>query len=282
MDIQYSQYELIPKKRANRLSSLEPKAGVYLRAQVEGIHVFADYFPHAVLGDKPVDFFLQTFKYQDVEYDKKVFHLLRKDHLYRQTPSTPFFNHQLWTGVESLKSPIVKYKILNPDETLFLEILRKGIRMRFDGNACFTRETLAAFMEAIPKEHLSLIDYIEDPLRSTDWANLPLKSARDFITGSPYAYLIHKPNAEFFPKESVPVIFSGYLGSELGFWHSYAELIELGSLKLTHGLIIEDFYEHQRPLFKGDYFRDFVPDMNAVRNMYQELHLREWKHLCSM
>ncbi len=280
MDIQYSLYNLTPKKRANRLSSLEPKTGVYLRAKVGEEYVFADYFPYSVFGDKPIDLFLQTFKYQDEVYDRKVFHLLKKDVEYKNTPSTPFRNHQLWTGIESLKSPIIKYKILDQYDTLFLELLKKGLRIRFDGNACFTRKTYEAFVKQIPKEYLSLIDYMEDPLKTTDWSGLEFKSARDFVSGGPYDYWIYKANAEFFPKASVPIIFSGYIGSELGFWHAYSELIELGSLKLTHGLIIEDFYENQRQLFIGDYHRTFVPDMNAVKNMYQELYLKEWKTLC--
>ena len=282
MDIQYCEFNLTPRKRANRLSSLETKRGVFLKTVINNENCYAEYFPHASLGDRPVDQFLTEFPQQKEEYDRKIVHLLQKDHEYRSMGAIPFRNHQLWTGSENLKSPIVKFKLMDRKDDLYLGLLAKGIRIRFDGNAFFTKETFHKFLDRIPKQHHSLIDYFEDPIKSLDWSGLPAKTARDFIPATLFDYYIYKPTSEFFPKYSVPVIFSSYLGSDLCTWHTYCEMVTLGSLKLTHGIFAENFYEEQRVIFKGDYYRNFEPDLNVVKDIYRDLDNREWKNLCSI
>jgi hypothetical protein len=282
MEIQYSSYTLRPKIRANRLSTLAPKSGVFLRTKQKDGYGHADYFPHAELGDSPIEKFLTEFKSQNNEYDRKLVEFIKKDFGYRSTLRRPFFNHQLWTGIETLKSPVIKYKMLKKDSELYLNLLNQGIRIRFDGNALFTRDELISFIQKIPKDKHHLIDYMEDPLLSLDWSNLPIPVAQDFIKGTPYDFCVHKPNSRFYPETQKPVIFSGYLGSDLGFWHAYCELMERGDLSLAHGLVVEDFFEDQKPLFKGEYDSLFVPDEEVVKEIYRNLESREWKILCSI
>ena len=282
MDVQYSEYELIPRKRANRLTSLDVKRGVFLRVKTDKGFAYADYFPHAVFGDRSVDQFLKEFHLQKNEYDQKILWLLTKDSEYQSFIAKDFFNHQLWTGVENLRSPVVKYKIMDQGEDFFLTLLEKDIRIRFDGNALFSREELNAFMAKIPASKIALVDYMEDPMKDKNWSNLPVKSGRDFIEGIPFDYYIYKPNAEFYPETEAKVIFSGYMGSELGFWHAYCEMIERGDQKEIHGLVVEDFYADQKKLFLGDYRITFKPDLNVVKEIYSELERRTWKPLCSI
>jgi hypothetical protein len=146
----------------------------------------------------------------------------------------------------------------------------------------FDRPGFISFVESIPPELRPLIDYVEDPLGSPDWSGLPLPAARDFVSGSPYGFYITKPNCEFYPKETRPVIVSSYLGSALGNWHTYCEMVELADLSQIHGVVTLEYYQGERKLFLGSYAGTFVPDLNAVKNLYQELHLRSWKHLCSI
>jgi hypothetical protein len=282
MEIYFSRYKLKPLKRPNRLSSFEDKEGVYLMAKDKGVPVYADYFPHLPLGDVPVDHFLENFKDQSDEYDKKVFSLLLKDRDYQKKESLTFQNHQLWTGTEILNSGIVKYKLLTPSDTAFLEPLKRGLRVRLDANGMFSPESFKAFLSLIPQEHLKLIDYIEDPIRNHNWEGLEIPTARDFLTSEKYDYYVYKPNCEFRPKTDAKIIYSAYLGSELGAWHTYCEMMESADFSLTHGIVGQGFYKEERGLFKGDFESGVYPDTNVVKNIYQELILRNWKRLCSI
>lgn len=282
MKVFYSPYTLTPLKRANRLSSLDQKRGVLIKGVLGDKVTFADYYPHIPLGDRPVDHFLQEFKFQDVEYDKKVFDLLLKDHEFQNITPKKFTNHQLWTGVEELEAIVVKYKMLHPQDTAWLEPLEKGVRLRIDGNALFKREDYEAFVKDIPERYLGLIDYMEDPLSEKDWSDLTLSSARDFIEGSPFQYYIYKPNCEFRPKTDAKIIYSAYLGHSFGNWHTYCEMIKEGDLSLTQGIIGVGFYQEEKKLFQGSYKTGFIPDESVVQKLYRDVSSLEWKSLCSM
>jgi hypothetical protein len=282
MDIYYSPYKLTPLKRANRLSSLDPKHGVYLMGQMGSTRVFADYFPHHPLGDRSVEEFLSTFQTQKDEYDRKVFDLLLKDARYQQQKEASFRNHQLWSGVEPLVAPVVKYKMLHASDVAYLDVLKKGHTLRLDVNGMFNLQNFRDFIASIPVDFVSRIEYVEDPISGKDWSQSPVPTAQDFLESHSADYYIYKPNCEFFPKDRKNVIFSAYLGSDLGVWHTYCEMLRDANLDLCHGIIGHGFYAEERPLFKGSYHDCFYPDLNVVRNIYQELQLRSWKKLCAI
>lgn len=273
MNVYFRFYKLNPRRRANRLSSSGVKTGVHLRVKMRFTDHFADYFPHEELGDSPVDLFLEKFKYQDHEYERKVFHFLQQDERLRSQEIRPFLNHQLWDGKETITSPVVKYKLHDPHDLNFIRALEQKTRVRLDANGLFDRPSFEKFQKGIPSSLLSLIDYLEDPMKEADWKDSKLPLARDFIQGEPYDVLIHKPNARFLSATDKQVIFSSYMGSDLGLWHSYCELLEKGDLKEVHGLITPGIYEEQRlnPL-----------ETNSVAKMYKDLHAGEWKLLCSI
>lgn len=283
MKISYSTYILHPKKKANRLSSLEQKPGVWIKGEIKNKVLFADYFPHLPLGDRTVDQFLQEFKFQDHDYDKKVFNLLLKDDEYQRIKPKKFFNHELWSGSEPLESKILKYKIKDLSDRSFIDPLKKGVKVRLDANGLFDKNTFQEFLKDIPENLHHGIDYIEDPLAEKDWENLKFKTARDFIEGSPFDFYIYKPNCEFLPSlEKVKVIFSSYMGSALGNWHAYAELIKQGDLSLTHGIVTKDFYEEEYSCLDGSYENGFLADQKKVRGLYKNVYESSWKQLCSM
>jgi hypothetical protein len=282
MKVYFSPYTLTPVKRANRLSSLDQKHGVLLKGVLGDKVTFADYYPHIPLGDRPVDHFLQEFKFQNVEYDKKVFDFLLKDHGFQNIKPKRFMNHQLWTGAEPLEASVVKYKMLHAQDTSWKIPLDKGLRLRLDGNAIFTRKDYEAFVKDIPEKFHAQIDYLEDPLSEKDWSNLKLASARDFIEGTPFQYYIYKPNCEFKPQTDAKIIFSAYLGHSFGNWHTYCEMIESADLSLTQGIIGTGFYQEEKRLFDGSYHSGFMPDEKVVQKMYRDIAGLEWKSLCSM
>ncbi len=258
-----------------------PKDGVFLSAEFNGKKVYADYFPHLPLGDESVEIFLAGFKGQKTEYQQKVFQLLKDDARFQEFPSRKFRNHQLWSGSEEIHSPVVKYKMLSTHDNVFHEALRKGIRVRLDANAMFNPTNMHLLLDPIKPEWRSLIDYVEDPLSTTDWSGFPLKRARDFISGTPFDLYIYKPNCEILP--TFPnLIFSAYLGHVLGSWHTYCELMENGNTQIVQGIIGTGFYEEVRDFYLGDFETGFSPDLAIVKETYRELAKRDWKPLCSM
>ena len=282
MKVFYSPYKLTPLKRANRLSSMDAKPGVLLKGVLGDKITFADYFPHLPLGDRTCDQFLSEFKYQDVDYDKKVFHLLLKDSEYQKTKPKLFQNHQLWTGSEPIEAKVIKYKMLHLHDRSMTIPLENGLRLRLDGNALFSRAQYLEFMKDIPEKFHAQFDYIEDPLSDKDWSGLKVPSAMDFISGSPFDYYIYKPNCEFAPKTETKIIYSAYLGHTLGNWHTYCELIHHGDLTLTHGIIGRGFYQEEKEFLNGNYQAGFIADTSQVNKVYQDVYQSEWKLLCSI
>lgn len=280
MDIFYSPYFMTPLKRLNRNSTMEPKQGIHLKAVWGDQVAYADYFPHAIFGDKGCDHFLKEFHLQQDIYDRKVLHLLVKDFEYQQLAPKTFFNHQLWTGSEDLEASIIKYKLANQGDRTFLDPLKRGIRLRLDTNALFNRPSFEIFLNSIPSELHTLIDYVEDPLTEKDWSNLGVKSASDLVVGNPCDVSIYRPNSKFFPEDQSKKIFSSYLGSDLGRWHTYCELIEKADLSETHGIMSRGFFVESTCFLTGNYQEGFVADKIAVSKLYQGLRQKQWTHLC--
>jgi len=282
MKVFYSPYTLTPLKRANRLSSLDPKPGILLKGVLGDKVTFADYFPHLPLGDRNCEQFLQEFKFQNDEYDKKVFDLLLRDYDFQKLSMKKFYNHQLWTGVEPLESKVIKYKMLHSQDRSFMQILEKGLRLRLDSNALFKRDDFVEFLKDITDKYWPQIDYIEDPLSNKDWKDLKVPAARDFILGEPFDYYIYKPNCEFQPKTDSKIIFSSYLGSDFGRWHTYCEVVQNADLSLIHGIISPGFFKEEKRFIMGSYKDGFIAEESAVKRLYQETSSLPWKSLCSM
>jgi len=277
MQIFYSPYELTPKRNLNRLSSLKKKKGVYLKIRRRHTNHFADFFPHVELGDEELELFLENFKFQNTEYQKKVFYfLLHEEELRIQKPQS-FLNHELWDGKSALTEKVCKYKLQAPDDFSFLKIQDKSVILRLDANGCFNVENFSRFLSQIPENFLPRIEYIEDPMPLHPWPSSPISLAEDFIKDEKAQIIIHKPNARFLSNDKKN-IFSSYLGSDLGLWHSYLELLKEGDLKLYHGIKTEGFYEEERGIFSSSN----MPRMDILKSFYLELENQPWKSLCSL
>lgn len=282
MKVFYSIYELTPLKDANRFSTPEKKTGVLLKATLNSKTFFADYFPHVPLGDRPVEQFLSEFKYQEDEYDQTVFELLLKDEKFQKMESKKIMIHQLWSAGEEIKAPVVKYKIRHHEDYAFVPLLEKGITVRLDGNALFTRDEYKKYFREIDEKLLPKIEYIEDPLHDTNWDGLHLPCAKDFIKGTPHQYLIYKPNCERPPKTEAKVIYSPYLGGNLGTWHAYSELISSGDLNVIHGMKSDGYYREEIQFLTGNFHDGFEALTSQVKKIYQDASSRNWKDLCSI
>ncbi len=282
MKVYCSPYSLTPLKKANRLSSLKKSSGVLLKGVLGNKITFADYYPHTVLGDKDCDEFLQNFKFQNNEYEQKVFELLLKDDLYQNLKNKKFYNHALWTEEGTLNSKVIKYKLQGHHDRGFMKVLETGLRLRLDANGLFSKTEYQDFLKDIPVKFHTLIDYIEDPLSSEDWKDLKIPTGRDFVSGDPYDYYIYKPNCEHLPKTEAKIIYSSYLGSDFGRWHAYCELITKGDLSLVHGIVTPHFFQEQEDFFIGNFDEGFDVSVPSVRKLYQNISSLNWKSLCSM
>jgi len=279
MEVYFSPYKLTPLIKANHLSDLKPKAGVFLKTEKTGTEI-ADYFPHLALGDQPIETFLENFPQETNSYHQSIIRQLKK--MKEDFPETLFLNHQLWQKDTKMESPVIKYKIMNKDEELPNEILNSQCRIRLDANGIFEGKEIFNFLHKMNTQQIARIDYIEDPCKKTPWSDIPIPTAKDFLEQQHFQTLIYKPNRIHISNLPASTIFSGYMGSQLGTLHSYRELLKRGDLSVYHGLLTPGLYNEESSLFKGDFHHGFILDKLKVKKYLEEVNDQNWTHLCSL
>ena len=277
MRIYISRYNRTPFQKLNRLSNRTIKKGVLLRTDKMG---FADYFPHTELGDEDVEAFIKRFHSLKSPRHLKILNILEKES--SLSTNTAFRNHQLvMENDQDIILPVVKYKIKHMRDYDFMKFDFHKIRL--DANGLFPdAESVNLYLESIPSIVKNKIEYIEDPTPFPDWNNINHACAKDLIQGKHFNYLIYKPDLSSLEHFDGPVIFSSYLGHDLGLWHAYEELISKGDLELVHGLVAKDVYQEDLGLFDHlheDYFR---PNSDRVKRLFEEINLMEWEYLCTL
>jgi len=271
MKVQYRVLKLRPLQTLNRFQ--ENSIDVFqLKATLKDKILFSEYRPHLSLGDEPFETFIQSFKEQSTAPAQKIFSFLLG--FTPDLKKISFSNHDF---NQSLGSPFLKYKIKHKDDLDFLKIPNKKIRL--DANGLFERKEFDEFVAKIPD--VNLIDYIEDPLKSTDWIGLKLKTARDFIPGNPFDIYIYKPLRELFPTTNNPIIFSHYMGSFLGSYLCYADLIERGDLSQTHGIVSNGIFQETN-IFHHLGSGQFELDQKALKTSLNDILQDKWSDLCVM
>jgi hypothetical protein len=88
--------------------------------------------------------------------------------------------------ISELKS--FKFQKSEKENITFLNETLKKIKINCNNNEMHginltSNNLYFYFLDKIPKNFYPLIDYIEDPLKTLDWAGLTLRTARDFIPG---------------------------------------------------------------------------------------------------
>jgi len=293
MKIFYCHYSKKSEDKLNRFEPSDIYQGVYFKSEIEPVNghqqlSYADYFPHKVFGDQPIDEFLSEFKEQKTNQQKKLFYFLQRDYCYQEKsnkslPIITFSNHQNWDQKSPIYAKIVKcklhtitdYHILNCEKSKLQNL--KSIRL--DANGLFTKESFSHFFNELDPVIKNKIEYMEDPGMDLNWNHYPLPLARDFLDGFPFHVQIFKPNRSIFDEEwknnEIPIIFSSYQGSDLGHWHCYNELLDFGNINLTHGIA------DKSPIFdiENDYY---CPNNLQVKKMYDELTKVSWNYLCTI
>ena len=280
MQIFFHKFTLTPKKAINRLGSMAPREGVFLKSLSDHRVGYCEYFPHPEWGDLCVDEFLETFTLQKKEAQKKAHYFL--DPRFTRIESKSFFNHSFYQAPLREYCQRVKYKIKDASDLSFLTLLENCDMIRLDANGLFNQQTWETFFEQIPNDLRKRIEYVEDPLSDQDWNRIRLPRGRDFIAGSPFEYTIYKPYRDFMPQPQAPLIFSGNMGHGLANYQSYLELIEDGDLTLYHGLVTPNLYENLPELFESDASGGFRPNQYQVKTYLTFLGQQEWRSLCSI
>ena len=278
MNIFFHKFKLKPLTSLNRFSGQDSREGVFLKTEgLEGVG-FCEYFPHPELGDEDVDHFLSSFYDQKSSAQKKAMYFLSPSWSKTYVPRH-FFNHQLVIPESPIESTVLKYKIKHKDDLGFLSLMNHKNKIRLDANGLFDRNSWSTFIQKIPLSSRPYIEYIEDPFATSNWSDIILPRASDFILGNPYEIKIYKPYREFYPKNEKKVIFSGNLGHGLANYQAYLELVQFGNLNEHHGLLTRRIYEETPELFEGNYEIGFSPNQDALHKYFDFLSALNWTTL---
>jgi hypothetical protein len=279
MKIYFKKFSLSPKFSLNRLSGTQEREGVFLFGESKsGIRV-AEYFPHPEFGDPIVDDFLYQFERSNSAIVSKIKYFLSFD-INELNPS-PFRNHQLWRPGDKLWSKTIKYKLQHKNDYIFLSVINEIHKIRLDANGLFSRKEIEDYIRSIPENVVNIIDYIEDPTFDKNWSNLGISVAQDFILGDFFDTIIHKPCRQFFPQSKKQIIFSANMGHIIGQYHDYRELINLGNLQFTHGLVAPSLYETVPELYKMDNETFmFQFDYKNFEILLNQIVKSDWNFLC--
>lgn len=269
--IEYSLYELEALSPLNAISSSGPKKGMYLRVKKGEEYGYSDYFPHVALGDIPVEEILQGKR--DEYFEKALWWAENAIKLSQRINSSPFKNHNLYRGDE-VSNDVFKLKITSiKDFEKIVSIINKCSTLRLDANGTINVKQWNNFLIKLTDVERSKIEYIEDPGEG-DWSELLVPSAKDFMDSPNFDFIVYKPNARFLKSYS-KAIFSSYMGSDLGRYHAWLDLMDKGDLNLVHGLHTPNIYRGQKELFINT-SGAFEIDPSVVDEIYLDLRQRSW------
>lgn len=275
--IEYSLYTLAPLKRLNSQSTDENKQGLYLRLLSDegAVDGYADYFPHVELGDLSVDEILSGKR---DGYFEKCLWFAKNAKALESAALKGFKNHLLSLPDDGpAAGRVIKMKVNGPEDFEKIKnALKTDASLRLDANACVSLEQWKTFFKGLSDEELDKIEYVEDP-GVGDWRELPVASAKDFMESTYWNFEIYKANARFCDRPE-KAIFSSCMGSDLGRYHCYLELVNRGDLGLVHGIHTPGIYREQLDLFKE---RDglFYLNQEAVEKIFADLKERQWTTL---
>lgn len=283
MQIDFCIYHLQPLKTLNRFSS-SIRRGVFLRI---GKKFFLDYHPWKEFGDISVEEMLKCIK-ESRKLPGFLEQLLALEQDRFNTIDLPFLNHSLDLAEEKqiLGEDRVKLKYLGDLEELRSCLLKNRSRtLRVDFNNALSETEFIGFWESLPLEVQNAIEFFEDPvpLVGDNWKKfinlgIPLACDRNFFNELHFDFKIFKPNIERYQPLEKPIIFSSYMGHDLGRYQCYLSLMNRADLKLFHGVDTPCLYSEQIDLFARD--GNFLKLNKRSRDvMYKKLKGLEWNSL---
>ncbi len=277
MGLEYFKYTLHSKSKLNPFDN-RLREGVLFKLD----DAYCDYCPWEIFGDMGVDSLLAHIK-SDGELPPVLQKQINLDRNRRKKEELPFLNH----GFNSSASPVIKFKIQSFLESLESLDLDKVQRIRIDFNNTYSFQQVVKFWEDLSELIKSKIEFLEDPCPYTEqeWGELssmgiPLALDRNQLGSNVLSieYGIYKPNIDVSPGSFNKVVFSSYMGHDLGRYHCYLELLEKGDLELYHGINTPNLFHEQLELFHcvNGHCR---PNLSAIELMYKNLEELTWKKL---
>ena len=269
--IEYSLYELEALSPLNSFSPAGLKKGMYLRVKKGEGYGYSDYFPHVELGDVSVEELLQGKR--DEHFEKALWWAENELEVSQRITPSPFKNHNLYRGDE-VSNDVLKLKVTSiQDFEKIVRIVKECKALRLDANGTINVKQWNNFLIKLNDDERSKIEYIEDPGEG-DWSELLVPSAKDFMDSPKFDFVVYKPNARFLSSNS-KAIFSSYMGSDLGRYHAWLDLMDKGDLNLVHGLHTPNIYRDQKELFVKK-SGAFEINIKVIDEIYLELRQRSW------
>lgn len=271
--MKYCSYKLTPIKQLNRFSSeLVQREGVLINCN----GLYYDYHPWKEFGDDSVEEFLTKLQKNGLSDQIKA--VLDLDRKRASISHNDFLNHSF-----NEVGKCSKLKFTNRSDLItFLSKLKQGSYLRVDfNNSLSSHETYSLWLSLSVQEQ-ALIEFFEDPCpESEGWsalreAGIKIACDRNLGISQNFDFRILKPNVDMIIHEDKKVIYSSYMGHDLGRYHSYLALMENGDLSLYHGIDTPGIYQEQRTLFHHLGENRLKIDKDTVRKLYEELEELEW------
>ena len=279
MDIEFFIDKLIPKQKLNRFHKIRARKVLYLKVDHE---FFLEYHPWEEFGDLDVNSFREEIKKKKC-LPNFLMQLLELEKNRKNIQNLSFRNHEFGKVDKSYHGQYLKIKYDN-NYSFIENILSNGVKVRIDFNNNFHFDEFKGWFYQLENSKKELIDYLEDPgLKKLDLIELKklgiqLASDRSPLIPDIYQVKIYKPSIEDLIRLDIPIIFSSYMGGDLGRYHTYLSLMLNGDLNLIHGIDTPGIYEGQLDLFLSDGLTRKI-DNFQVNAMYKELENKEWQPL---
>ncbi len=274
--MKYYRYQIKPIQKLNRYTSeLGAREGILFNYN----GCFLDYHPWTEFGDLGLDEFLAKIKNEGIT--KHMRDLFSLDREKKSIVPQPFLNHTF-----NKVSKCCKLKYSSRNELIsFMAKLETGSKLRVDFNNSLSFEQSKDLWNSFTQSQRDLIEFFEDPCpESQDWGQLRklgMRIACDRNKGisGEFDFRILKPNVDNFLGLENNLIFSSYMGHDLGRYHCYLALMRYGRLDLFHGIDTPDIFENQKNLFTDLGNNLLSLNNTAVRELYSELEELEWTSL---
>ena len=276
MDIEFCIDKLIPKQKLNRFHEKATRKVLNLRIDQE---YYLEYHPWLEFGDQDIYSFKEEVKRKKY-LPRFLLDLLELEKNRNNIDHRSFKNHEFSKVDKFYPGQYVKIKFDN-NYSYIENILSNGVKVRIDFNNKFHIDEFKDWFNQLENNKKEFIDYLEDPgLKKLDLIELKslgikLASDRNEYIPELYQVKICKPCIEEVSQLNIPIIFSSYMGGDLGRYHTYLTLLQKGDLSLTHGIDTPGIYENQLSLYKSDGLTREI-DSFQVNAMYRELERKEW------
>lgn len=290
--LSYIIYKLTPLRQANRFDTIS-RSGLLLRYQKGEKIGYSDYFAWEELGDLPLESVLHQIIQGNDSFlidQAKEFSQICWDDL----RELKFKNHKLYSYQE-VQSKIVKFKAgINLENEIndIKKLIALKNTIRIDLNGALDESETINFWNKFSSLEKDSIEYLEDPCvyDVKIWSrlrelNIPLAIDRvsDFntIDFNSFDYVVFKPNIyqiKEWDNLNKKMIFSSYMGHDIGRIYCLEMLRKHADLNLYHGVDTPGIYLEQKQILNcsGSFLS---PNINEIKNLLNELEGESWQSI---